>query len=173
MLGVIGMGRIGAQITRYAWGFGAKIQGYDIAEGKNRLILHKSETSIFALDMSKVELCELLKTSDIITLHVPLNDSTRDMMGEKEFALMKPGTLLINTSRAEMVDEDALIDAFRKDIIHGYADDFKSNHTQKLLSIQGKDCILTDHIAGNCIEAREATDIYIANKIVEYIKENL
>jgi phosphoglycerate dehydrogenase-like enzyme len=173
MLGVIGMGRIGAQITRYAWGFGTKTQGCDIiVEGKNMLVLHKSEAGVFALAMSKIELDELLKTSDIITLHVPLNDSTRELIGEKEFALMKPGALLVNTSRAEIVDRNALVDALQNKKISGYADDF---YDGKKLTYddEGLNAIRTSHIAGNCLEAREATDCYIANKIVEYIKESL
>lgn len=94
---------------------------------------------------------------------MPLNESTKGMINKREFDMMKHGTLLINTSRAEIVDKFSLIDNLYSGKLGGYADDF-SNYWH----INHDNVIQTPHIGGNCIEAREMTDIYIAKKAVEY-----
>jgi D-3-phosphoglycerate dehydrogenase len=83
------------------------------------------------------------------------------MIGKREFELMKGGALLVNTSRPEIVDEKALLYSLNFQGLGGYANDFdQCSHHPKVIS--------TPHIAGNCLEAREATDIYVATKSVEY-----
>jgi phosphoglycerate dehydrogenase-like enzyme len=154
IIGVIGIGRIGWMVYKYAKAFKMVGRIYN----KNR----------DAYDFEK-----LIKQSDIITLHVPLNSETRGMISKNEFAMMKPGALLVNTSRAEIVNEPALMDALESGTLGGYADDFYHNHESgrlKFMSKYGDKVILTDHIGGNCLEAREATDIYIAQKMREWFK---
>jgi lactate dehydrogenase-like 2-hydroxyacid dehydrogenase len=151
-LGIIGCGRIGKCIDDYAHAFGM---------------------TVLLCDKSTNNLKYLLKASDIITLHIPLNSETRGMISKNEFAMMKPGALLVNTSRAEIVNEPALMDALESGTLGGYADDFFHNHESerlKFMSKYGDKVILTDHIGGNCLEAREATDLYIAQKIKEWFK---
>ena len=99
-LGIVGLGNIGKKVARRAAAFDAKIQYYDVA----RL----TEDQEDALGVRFVLFTELLRTSDVVTLHVPLDDSTRRMLGAPEFAMMKPTAILVNTCRGPVVDEDAL-----------------------------------------------------------------
>ncbi len=99
-LGIVGLGTIGKKVARLAQAFGMRVQYYDIA----RL----SEDAEDALGVRFRLLRELLQTSDVVSLHVPLNASTRHLIGAGELALMKPSAMLINTSRGPVVDEPAL-----------------------------------------------------------------
>jgi phosphoglycerate dehydrogenase-like enzyme len=100
-LGIVGLGTIGKKVARLAQAFGMRVQYYDIA----RL----SEDAEDALGVRFRLLRELLSTSDVVSLHVPLNASTRHMIGAGELALMKPTAMLVNTSRGPVIDEAALI----------------------------------------------------------------
>jgi phosphoglycerate dehydrogenase-like enzyme len=99
-LGIIGLGTIGKKVARLARAFGMRVQYFDVA----RL----TEDQADALDVKFRLLRELLRSSDIVSLHVPLNDSTRHMIGVEELALMKPTAIIINTSRGPVIDEVAL-----------------------------------------------------------------
>jgi phosphoglycerate dehydrogenase-like enzyme len=104
-LGIIGLGNIGKKVARRALAFDMTVLYYDIA----RL----SEAEEDALGVRFVLLPELLRTADVVSLHVPLDDSTRHLMGVGELAQMKPGAILINTCRGPVVDEGALYEALR------------------------------------------------------------
>ena len=99
-LGIIGLGTIGKKVARLGRAFGMRVQYFDIA----RL----SEDEADALGVRFRLLRELIRTSDVVSLHVPLNDSTRHMIGAEELALMKPASIIINTSRGPVIDEAAL-----------------------------------------------------------------
>jgi phosphoglycerate dehydrogenase-like enzyme len=99
-LGIVGLGTIGKKVARLARAFGMRVAYYDIA----RL----SEDAEDALGVRFRLLRELLGSSDVVSLHVPLNDSTRHMIGAAELALMKPEAILVNTCRGPVVDEGAL-----------------------------------------------------------------
>ena len=99
-LGIIGLGIIGQKVARLGKAFGMRVQYYDIA----RLPEHEED----ALGVRFRLFNELLRTSDIVSLHVPLNDSTHHLVGEKELALMKPDSIIVNTSRGPVIDEAAL-----------------------------------------------------------------
>lgn len=99
-LGVIGLGRIGAQVGRIAKAFNTRV----LATGRTL-----TDEKARAVGAERVSLETLLRESDIVTIHVPLRPETRGLIGEKEFALMKPGAILINTARGPIVSEGALI----------------------------------------------------------------
>jgi phosphoglycerate dehydrogenase-like enzyme len=99
-LGIVGLGNIGKKVARRAQAFDMRVQYYDI--------LRLTEDQEDALGVRFVLLDELLRTSDVVTCHVPLTDRTRGMMGARQFAMMKPTALFINTCRGPVVDEDAL-----------------------------------------------------------------
>ncbi|OLC31172.1 MAG: hypothetical protein AUH81_18565 [Candidatus Rokubacteria bacterium 13_1_40CM_4_69_5] len=99
-LGIVGLGNIGKKVTRRAAAFDMRVQYYDI--------VRLTEAEEDALGVRFVLFGELLRTSDVVSLHVPLNDSTRNMMSTREFALMTPSAILINTCRGAVVDEAAL-----------------------------------------------------------------
>ena len=99
-LGIVGLGTIGKKVARRAVGFDMDIQYSDI--------LRLTEDQEDALGVRFTLFPELLQTSDVVSLHVPLNDSTRKMMGAREFAMMQKDAIFINTCRGPVVDEEAL-----------------------------------------------------------------
>jgi phosphoglycerate dehydrogenase-like enzyme len=99
-LGIVGLGTIGKKVARLAKAFGMRVQYYDI--------LRLSEDAEDALGVRFRLLRELLRTSDVVSLNVPLNASTRHMIGADELALMKPTAILVNTCRGPVIDEPAL-----------------------------------------------------------------
>jgi phosphoglycerate dehydrogenase-like enzyme len=99
-LGIVGLGNIGKKVARRVQGFDMDVRYYDV--------LRLSEDQEDTLGVRYALLTEILRTSDIVTLHVPLTDVTRKMMSTKQFAMMKRSAILINTCRGPVVDEDAL-----------------------------------------------------------------
>jgi len=99
-LGIVGLGTIGKKVARRAVGFDMDIQYYDI--------VRLTEDQEDALGVKFTLFPELLQTSDVVSLHVPLNDATRKMMGAREFAMMQKDAIFINTCRGPVVDEEAL-----------------------------------------------------------------
>ena len=99
-LGIVGLGNIGKKVARRAQAFDMRVQYYDI--------VRLTEDQEDALGVRFVLFTELLRTSDVVSLHVPLTDLTRNMMSTEQFALMMPGALFVNTCRGPVVDERAL-----------------------------------------------------------------
>jgi phosphoglycerate dehydrogenase-like enzyme len=110
-LGIVGLGAIGKKVAKMAQAFGMRVQYYDV----KRL----TEEHADRLDVKFSLLEELLKTSDIVSLHVPLLADTHHMIGDKELKLMKKSAYLINTCRGPVVDETALIEALSNGTIAG------------------------------------------------------
>jgi D-lactate dehydrogenase len=104
VVGIIGTGSIGSVLARILHGFDCKLLGHDVRENPDCL----------SLGMRYVTLEELLSQSDIVSLHAPLTQQTRHMINAKTLSLMKPGAMLINTSRGALVDSRALISALKK-----------------------------------------------------------
>jgi len=104
-LGIVGLGNIGKKVARRAAAFDMRVQYYDIA----RL----SEDQEDALGVRFVLFTELLRTSDIVSLHVPLDDTTRNLIGARELAMMKKSAVMINTCRGPVIDESALYKALK------------------------------------------------------------
>ncbi len=104
-LGIVGLGNIGKKVARRAAAFDMRVQYYDIA----RL----SEDQEDALGVRFVLFTELLRTSDIVSLHVPLDDTTRNLIGARELAMMKKSAVIINTCRGPVIDESALYKALK------------------------------------------------------------
>ena len=113
ILGIIGMGNIGQCVARLAQAFGCKVLAWNRTP--------KQVEGVTFVDKET-----LLKESDIITLHIALNNETRDLITEKDFALMKPSAILINTARGPVVNEQALADALKQGKIAGAASDVYS-----------------------------------------------
>jgi phosphoglycerate dehydrogenase-like enzyme len=109
-LGIIGLGRIGKKIAQIGQVFGTRT----LATGKTLTDLRANEVGA-----TKVSLETLLKESDIVTVHCPLRQETRGLIGAKEFALMKPGAILINTARGPIVSESALAHALERGHLGG------------------------------------------------------
>jgi D-lactate dehydrogenase len=109
-IGIIGTGRIGATFARIANGFGCKLLAFDIAQNE----LLKKEINI-----RYVSLEELCKNSDIISLHCPLNNSTKHLLNQNQFAIMKDGVFIINTSRGSIINTKDLLTALNSKKIGG------------------------------------------------------
>lgn len=110
--GIVGVGNIGSVAARIAHGFGCKVLAFDPIERQE-----------CRRTVEYVGLDDLLQRSDIVSLHCPLNQFTRHLMGKREFALMKPGALLINTSRGAVIDTPAVIEALVAGRLGGLAID--------------------------------------------------
>lgn len=138
VIGVIGLGNIGRYVGRLAKAFGMRILGYDIQPGEP------------GPDIERTDLTTLFKESDIISLHVFLNDQTRHMISSDQLAIMKPDVFLINTSRGPVIDESALIEALEEKRIGGAGLDVFENEPLSPDSPLRKldNVILTPHTAG-------------------------
>lgn len=149
-LGIVGLGTIGKKTARLALAFGMTVHYYDIA----RL----PEDAEDALNVRFRLYRELLRTSDIVSLHVPLNASTRGMLGEAELALMPRHAILINTSRGPVVDEKALYRALSEGRIAGAGLDVFDQEPppadNPLFTLDN--VILTAHMAGPTQESNIA-----------------
>lgn len=155
-LGVIGLGSIGRCVVEKIQGFKMRIVGCDV-----------NWDSIFSekWGVKQVSLENLLKVSNYITVHVPLNKKTRNLISYKEFSLMRKGVYLINTSRGGVVNEDALIEALESKRIGGAALDVFSAEPLTRSKLQKLDnVVLTPHIGGSTKEAIErVTRITVEN----------
>jgi phosphoglycerate dehydrogenase-like enzyme len=142
-LGIIGLGKIGAQVARLAYAFGMKIQYYDP---------YRKDTSDLGFPAKAVLLEELLKTSDYVNIHTLLTPETRKLIGRKQLEMMKPTAYLINTSRGAVVDEEALADILEAKKIRGAGIDVYGEHgdpppkSSRLL--KQDNVVLTPHIGG-------------------------
>ena len=145
-LGIIGFGRIGRRLATLAHALGMKIVYNDIDAAPLKLESH--------LAAHRVDLDHLLAQSDIVTLHVPLDASTRRIMNTRTIGLMKPGAYLINTCRGPVVDEHAVAKALDSGHLGGYAADVydveppPADHPL----IGRSDCLLTPHSAAQTVE---------------------
>jgi len=148
-LGIIGLGTIGKKTARLALAFGMEVVYFDVA----RL----SEGEEDALGVRFRLLREILRESDLISLHVPLNSTTRHMIGAAELAEMKPSAMLINTSRGPVIDETALYEALTSDgIAAAGLDVFEQEPPavdNPLLGLEN--VILTAHMAGPTFESNK------------------
>ena len=149
-LGIVGLGTIGKKTARLAGAFGMTVHYYDIA----RL----TEDAEDALGVRFRLLGELLRTSDIVSLHVPLNPTTRHLVGAREIALLKPTAVLVNTSRGPVVDEVALTEALAAGKIAGAGldvfDQEPPDADNPLFSLDN--VVLTAHLAGPTVESSTA-----------------
>jgi phosphoglycerate dehydrogenase-like enzyme len=148
-IGIIGLGNIGKELSKRLKGFKTSIYYYDI-------IRYKKEEDILGLKYVSLE--DLLKTSDIISLHVPLLKSTIKMIGKRELSLMKKSAILINTSRGEVIDEDSLVDSLKNKEIAGAGLDVLAreseiqdgNYVNPLLNFEN--VVVTPHYAGHSFD---------------------
>ena len=147
VVGIVGLGVIGLAVAKVFHQRGCKIQYFDPAP--------RDSNAAAALTAKAVSLDELLKSSEVITLHVPLLPTTQGLIGSRQLAVMKPGAILINASRGGVVDEAALAQSLKSGHLGGAAIDVYSNEPpapdNPLLQLQGdvaRRVLFTPHIAG-------------------------
>jgi glycerate dehydrogenase len=156
-LGIIGYGALGRAVEKLARAFGMRVA---IAERKGAGSVREGRTSFE----------ETLRTSDILTLHCPLNEETRSLIGHAEFEMMRRDALLINTARGGLVDEDALVRALRSRLIAGAGFDVLTKEPPRegnpLLELNLPNFILTPHIAWASREAMQT----LADQLIDNIE---
>ena len=157
-LGIIGMGRIGQAVARRANAAGMKIQYY------NR---HKLDASIEQLyNAQYVTFEEILKTSDYISLHTPLDDSTYHLLDEKALSFAKKGVFIINTARGPVIDEEAMVQYLENGHIGGVGLDVFEKEPTIHEGLKGKDnVVIVPHIGTATHEARKAMFQYAMQNI--------
>ncbi|MCD6484702.1 MAG: phosphoglycerate dehydrogenase [Candidatus Odinarchaeota archaeon] len=162
-IGIIGLGEIGYRVAKRAMGFNMNILVYDpyVSSEKAREISAKV-----------VSLEKLLRESDFVTLHVPLTNETRGMIGKKELNFMKKTAYLINTSRGAIVNEKALYEALKEGKIAGAAIDVYSREPpdSDFPLFELDNVIMTPHIAAYTVEAMNRMDLTIAEDIIRFFK---
>lgn len=161
-VGIIGLGRIGKAVARRMKALGAKVLAYDTIKDKD-----------FAIQMQieYVELEELLKSADIVTLHLPLTAQTENLLNSNRLNLMKKGSFLINTARGGLIDEDALVRALKSGHLGGAALDVYINQPPEGSPLLKTDnCITLPHIGAYSVEALERMGMMAAENVVAVIK---
>jgi D-3-phosphoglycerate dehydrogenase len=162
-LGIIGYGHIGSQVSVMAESLGMKVIFYDV---QSKLSLGNAHPCR-SLD-------ELLKASDIVTLHVPGTDETKNLINANRLKKMKKGSLLVNLSRGDVMDIKAVRTSLVNQHLGGLAVDVfpkepKGNNDPFTSELQElKNVILTPHIGGSTVEAQEAIGIDVAEKLIQF-----
>ena len=159
-LGIVGVGNIGKRLGRLARAFNMNIIGYDVIPIDPEFTRE--------VGLMKADLDTLLQSSDYVSLHVPLLDSTRHMINTERIAKMKKTACVINTSRGGTIDEDALYEAIKEGRLGGAAlDVFESEPATGTPLAQLDNVILTPHIGAQTAEAQALAANVIAEKIVQ------
>ena len=162
-LGLIGFGTIGKKVAEYCSKNGLKILAYDpyIKEIINEKIYAKLSS-----------LNEIYEKSDIISIHLPLTNETKNIINKSSFLQMKNKPIIINTSRGGIINESDLIDAYHENIISGFALDVFENEpieSEFYNKIKpGMNCILTPHISGVTTESNSRVSDFIVEKITNF-----
>lgn len=167
-LGIVGLGRLGKMMAVYARAFGMKIIYCD--------------PRVDNKEYEKADFEKLLAQSDVISIHVHLNNETENLFNKEAFSKMKKSAFLINTSRGKIVNEEDLLEALKNNKIAGYgtdvlADELEfeknfSNHPLVEYSKNNRNVIIVPHIGGMTYESRELTDIFIAEKLKNFLITN-
>jgi glyoxylate reductase len=155
--GIIGAGRIGTAVATRAKAFGCRILYYS---GKKKLSLEENTNA------KKVSLINLLKKSDIVSIHLPLNSETRQLLNKEKLELLKPSSILINTARGEIVDEKHLIKMLNaKRIFSAGFDVYEGEPDINSDLLKLKNVVLLPHLGSATVDARNAMSVLAARNI--------
>jgi D-3-phosphoglycerate dehydrogenase len=159
-LGVIGLGKIGFEVAKRARGFGMQVIGYDPYLSRERAD---------AMGFPVVTLDELITQADVLTLHVPLTDATRKMIGKEQFEKMRQSAYIVNCARGPLIDEEALLEALTNGRIAGAALDVypvePPDFTSPLHAAKLPNLITTPHLGASTSEAQEKVALLIAEQV--------
>ena len=170
-VGIVGYGRVGRMVAQYVSVFGARVLVTDPKAADESV---DSQIEVTTLD-------HLLRSSDLVTLHVNLDETTKGFFGKREFSLMKPRAWFINTSRGEIIDEAALLDALRVGHVAGAALDVLSgensggmqHHPLVQYARTHPNLLITPHIGGCTVESTEKTEIFLAEQVVAFVNAGM
>ena len=165
-LGVIGLGRIGTRVTTRARGFGMRVIAYDP---------YIAASVYEKVGAAKVSLDQLLEQADVITVHTPMTDETRSLIGANELAKTKDGVIVLNIARGGIYEEQALADALNSGKVAGAAIDVYIDEppppAHPLLT--AKNVILSPHIGANTIEAQDRVAVQTAEMVIEALRGSI
>jgi len=158
-LGVIGLGAIGAMVANTASDLGMKVYGYDpYLSVKSALNLNHSINYI-------PDLKDIFRNCDYITVHVPLLDSTKDLINTESIALMKDGVRILNFSRGGLVNSEAMLNALASGKIASYVTDFPS---EEMLGVEG--VVAIPHLGASTPESEDNCALMAAKELIDYIE---
>ena len=161
-VGIIGLGHIGKLVAK-------RLQGFEVELIANDIVAYPEFTEKYRIATCSKE--ELLRRADFVTLHVPLDDSTRGMIDEERIGMMKPGAFLINTCRGPVVDEQALYRALANGRIAGAGlDVFENEPPQFRPLLELENVVSTPHSAGLSREASYAMAMDTVEKVIAFFK---
>jgi len=161
-LGIVGLGRIGAAVAQRARAFEMCLLAYDP---------FVSQARAEAMCVKLVSLDELLSTSDYVTLHTPLNDRTRGIIGERELALMRPEARLVNCARGGLVDEQALVASLSNGRLAGAALDVLSSEPEIPAELAAcPNLLLTPHLGASTEEAQSLAAVTVAEQLIDVLE---
>ena len=161
-LAVIGLGAIGVEVANSACALGMKVMGYDPS------VTVENAWKLSSLVERVTSPDHLFQRADIVTVHVPLLPETKGMVGAKELALMKPSTVVINFSRASIVDEDALVEALETGRLGGYVCDFPSPALNKRPKV-----VTLPHLGASTLEAEENCARMAVDQLRDYLENGI
>jgi D-3-phosphoglycerate dehydrogenase len=160
-LGVIGCGNIGAIVADRANGLKMRVLGYDPFLSPERAV---------EIGVEKVELDELLARADVITLHVPLTDKTRNILSREALAKTRPGVLIVNCARGGLIDEQALHEGLLSGRVGGAAlDVFVEEPARESALFGAPNFIATPHLGASTREAQENVALQVAEQISDFL----
>ncbi len=162
-LGLVGLGRIGAAVARrLEKGFDMKIMYFDV---------HRNEDLEKEYGLMYADLQTVLREADFVSIHVPLLESTRHLIGAEQLKMMKPTAYLVNTSRGPVVDEKALVEALKSGIIKGAGLDVYEEEPKMAPGlVELNNVVITPHTASATEETRGAMSELAAKNIIEVLE---
>ncbi len=162
-LGLIGLGRVGAEVARRAHGFEMRVLAYDP-------YLNPERAAEWGVEL--VPLKDLFAKSDFVSLHTGLSEATRGIINAEAIAQMKKGARLVNTARGELVDEAALADALKSGQLAGAALDVFADEPPRDSPLMAmNNVIATPHVAGSTVEAQEEVGVQIGQQVRDYLAD--
>lgn len=163
-IGIIGAGKISREVIKIAKVFNMRIYCNTLNPEKHQDLLKEG--------VEFVDLDKLLNISDIVTVNIPLNEESKNLISKNKIRLMKKTATFINTSRAEIVDINELIRCADENETFNVGLDIDAENYMELLNTKRNNVIVTPHIAGVTKEAIKRMDVELANNIIEYLKES-
>jgi glyoxylate reductase len=160
VLGIVGMGRIGRAVASRARAFGMRV-----------IYTARRPSQDLDQDWTAVALMDLLTTADVVSLHVPLTDATRHLIGAEQFAAMKPSAYVINTSRGPVVDESALIEALRSGRIAGAGLDVYEHEPEIHADLSAcENALLLPHLGSATTATRERMGSMVVDNVIAVLE---
>jgi D-3-phosphoglycerate dehydrogenase len=168
-LGIIGLGRIGKEVARMAYALGMHVIAYDRhLKGKQEMILQIHQHKV-KFDVDVLSFPDLLQNADFITIHISTDKGERPLIRQKEFALMKKGVGIVNTSRGGVIDESDLMHAFQNGKVKfAGLDVFENEPTPGTKILMQPNVSITPHIGASTLEAQERIGEELARKVIDY-----